>query len=48
VLKSRRGAFEPSRFRFSGEPMNFTYWSNVMPLANRSAVTALVVFVMRA
>src|SRR5262245_39643889 len=31
----------PSRARFSGEPVNFTYSSNVMPRANRSGVMSL-------
>src|SRR5712692_10077595 len=29
-----------SRVRFSGDPVYVTYWSNVMPCENRSAVTA--------
>ena len=39
----RRGVpdVDPSRFRFSGDPMNARYCSNVMPDANRSGVTAL-------
>src|SRR5262247_3219177 len=32
---------KPSRPRFSGEPVNFTYSSNVMPRANRSGVMAI-------